>query len=337
MNLLFLTFLYILILLITIFISKKFDFVDCPNKRKVHLNKTLNTSGLALYIFLFFIVSNYEFAYELEEVILLGLLIVACGFLDDQIKLTPGIKLVLLIIPTSYLILKGYSLNDLGQYEILGNINLGKFSFLFTLLACGLLINSYNYIDGIDGLLLGVFSIGIFYFIFLLQNQNIINLLTILLIPVLINLAFNFLPKKNTFKIFMGDSGSLFLGYFMSFLMIILYKFEKIHPAYLIWACWLPVFDFLFVTFYRIKNKKNFYLPDNIHVHHVILNFLNKSHLKTSILIYLINIIIIISGYLVTKNFGKIHSIIYFAFLFFIFLFARNSIFNLKKNKKKLY
>jgi len=335
MSLFFFSIIYILILFSIIFISKKLDLYDYPsNKRKIHSKPTLNTSGVALYVYLLIIVSNNEFSYHLEEIILIGLFVALSGFLDDQKGLSPSLKLMLLLIPGLYLILNGYTLKDLGEYEYFNTINLGKFSLIFTIFAYGLLVNSYNYVDGIDGLLLSTITIGVCYAIFLSQNQNTVEFLKIFLIPIMINTYFNFLPSKSSFKIFGGDCGSLFLGYFMSFLMIYLYIKEKIHPAYLIWMCWYPVYDFLFITIYRIKTKKNLFLADNNHLHHILLNnYFYKSHLKTSMFICLLNITIIILNYNLINYFGKIFSLMLFIILFIIYYLFRFA--QLKKIKIK--
>ena len=67
---------------------------------------------------------------------------------------------------------------------------------------------------------------------------------------------FNIIPHKTSIKFFSGDCGSLFIGFFLSFLTINLYKEFNIHPVYLIWPLWYPVYDFLYVSMNRlIKNK----------------------------------------------------------------------------------
>ena len=71
-----------------------------------------------------------------------------------------------LVIPSLYLILNGVSINNLGNYEIIGVLELGKFKIPFLLLSIGLLINATNYIDGIDGLLLIFFISCLAYYIF---------------------------------------------------------------------------------------------------------------------------------------------------------------------------
>ena len=122
-------------------------------------------------------------------------------------------------------------------------------------MAVGLLINAYNYVDGVDGLLSSLLITTLLYIIFLIDNKNVINLLLLIIIPLAINLIFNLLPAKNGWKIFRRLWKFIF-GIFASFLIIYISKFENIHPAYLIWSCWYPVYDFLYVTSKRLINKR---------------------------------------------------------------------------------
>lgn len=323
--------LYLLIFSIVIFFSKKLEFTDKPNVRKLHKKELINTSGISLYFYLLIIVNSFELSPRLEEVIIYGSIIVICGFVDDRIYLTPGVKLILTLLPVVYLINNGFYLENLGIYEHIGKINLGKFGVIFTILAVSLLIHSYNYIDGVDGLLLLITISNICFGIFLLdtQDENVSKLLIIILIPLIINLIFNILPMTNNFKIFMGDSGSLFIGFFMGFFMIYLYKFKNIHPANIIWISWYPIFDFLFMTIYRISKKLKFYSADNMHFHHVILRIFNNSHLKCTFLISIMNVLIISIGFSVFHYLGKIYSLIAFMLIFLLFILIR--IYTIKK------
>lgn len=322
----FLCILYLCVILFTIFISKKLNFFDVTNFRKLHKEKILNTGGIALYFFYLIILIIYEFSYEIEFVIAIGSIIVLVGFLDDRNNLTPSIKLFFIFGPTLYLILNGFQLYSLGAYEFIGIIKLNKFGLIFTVLACGVLINSINYSDGIDGLATILVLTALLYFNFLLSDKKIELLLYIISIPLLINLIFNFLPNNNPYKLFLGNAGSLFLGFLISFLLIFLFKYKNIHPAFLIWSCWLSIYDFLYVTLYRIKNNKKFFNPDQNHFHHKILIITNKSHLKSCLLITIINLIILIFGYLITMYVGKIFSLLSFILLFFIYTLIRTKL-----------
>lgn len=332
-NTLLICLLYPIILIIIIMLSKKNNFFDMPSSRKVHKNQIPNTSGIALYVMLIYIVLSSETSYDIEYIITTGSIITIVGFLDDRKSLTPGIKLCLLLIPILILVYEGNILTNLGKYEFIGKINLGKFSLIFTILSVGLLINSFNYIDGIDGLLSGITLTAIIFFIFLDNlTSGYISIFLFLIYGLIINLIFNFLPVKSGFKCFMGDTGSLFLGFFISFIMIYLYSKQNIHPSYLIWGVWYPVYDFLSVNILRLMQNKNIFNPDKIHFHHFILEYFKSNHLKSFFILNLLNISVLVTGYFVASEVGKIYSILLFIFLFIFFFTLRKYLFKKYKN-----
>ena len=148
---------YILISSTVIYLSTYLEYFDKPNKRGIHRKPIINTGGLIIYLFFLSIISLSELNYNIELIVSIGFFVCLTGFIDDRINLNPSSKIILVIIPSTYLILNGISISDLGQYEYLGKLELGKFKIPFLLLAIGLLINATNYIDGIDGLLLTFF------------------------------------------------------------------------------------------------------------------------------------------------------------------------------------
>ena len=322
--------LYSLIFLFIFSISKKLEFYDLPNNRKIHNRKIINTGGLIIYLYYLILVNFFEFNHNIELIISIGFFICMAGFIDDRINLRPSIKIILIFTPSIYLIFSGININSLGNYEYIGALYLGKFQLPFLILALGLLINATNYIDGIDGLLLTFFACCLGYYIFLLDDIKTVSLLQILLIPVIINLILNFLPVKSKFKIFSGDSGSLFIGFFISFLTIELYTNFSIHPVFLIWPLWYPVYDFLFVNLKRIVEKKSIFLPDKSHLHHKIFFKFKKNNIKTVSLFFFTNVIVIYFGFLIS-NFSRLFSLTIFVFGFLLYFLIR---FYLDKNEK---
>lgn len=314
---------YLIILLTTIKISKILKFYDIPNSRKDHPNKVLNTSGLTIFIFCIMIVFTNDFSIQINKIFIAGSFVMFIGFIDDRINLKPSIKIILLLFPVAYLIFNGFSLEHLGNYEIVGTIKLGFAGAIFTFMCVGVLLNSYNYIDGIDGLLCSLSIINLSYFLILIEDKSLIILFSLISIGLMINCIFNLLPNKNSFKIFMGDSGSLFIGFLISFFMIYLFKYEDIHPSYLIWSCWIVIYDFLFVTFYRIIKKKKFFVADKIHLHHYLLRFFGNSHFKTTFIINILNLSILIIGYFTAKYFGNIFSLMLFIVLSILYFTIR--------------
>ena len=111
-----LTILYLILLMFTVFISKKLDFYDKPNVRKIHDSKVFNTGGIIIYFFYLIIVNFFEFNHNIELIISIGFFIFMIGFIDDRINLNPSIKIIFIIIPSAYLILSGININNLGNY-----------------------------------------------------------------------------------------------------------------------------------------------------------------------------------------------------------------------------
>ena len=322
---------YILISSSIIYLSTYLGYFDKPSKRGVHRIPTINTGGLILYLFFLSTVSQSELNYNIELIISIGFFICLTGFVDDRINLTPSTKIVLIIIPSIYLILNGISISDLGQYEYLGKLELGKFKIPFLLLAIGLLINATNYIDGIDGLLLIFFLSCLMYYIFLIDDIETINLLKFFVMASFLNLILNLLPSKNKFKVFSGDSGSLFIGFFISFMTIELYSSFSIHPAILIWPLWYPVYDFLFVSINRLINKKSIFKPDNTHLHHFIYKKFNGNIISLLVLFLLVNSSIIFLGYKISEI-SKLLSLSIFVIGFTLFFAVRLIVFKKFKN-----
>jgi len=311
--------------------SKYLGYFDKPNKRGIHKIPTINTGGLIIYLFFLSVISQGEFNYNIELIVSIGFFVCLTGFVDDRINLNPSSKIISLIIPTLYLILNGISISDLGQYEHLGNIELGKFRIPFLLLAIGLLINATNYIDGIDGLLLTFFLSCLIYYIFLIDDIKTINLLKLFVAASFLNLILNLLPSKNKFKVFSGDCGSLFIGFFISFITIDLYNSFNIHPVILIWPLWYPVYDFLFVSINRLKNKKSIFKPDNTHLHHAIIKKFNGNKILPIILFLLSNSLVIFIGYKFSE-FSKLLSLCFFIIGFIFFFIVRSLLFKKFKN-----
>jgi UDP-GlcNAc:undecaprenyl-phosphate GlcNAc-1-phosphate transferase len=322
--------LFPLFMILMILISKKFNLVDKPNYRKIHQNSVVNITGVTIYSFIFFLTFKYEFTLQIEQIIYASSLITIMGFMDDRLDLKPSVKIFFLSIPSGYLILNGFKLDDIGTYEVIGKIELGFIAMSFTFFSALLLINSINYLDGTDGLLIGytMTSLAYFYFLGIKEGENFYIFLIFIYI-LLISLIFNFLKINTGFKSLLGDAGSLFIGFFLSFTIITLYKSFNIHPAFLVWSIWLPIYDFLHVTINRFKNKINVSQPDKTHFHHYVLSNFFGNQIKTFLLINIINIIVIIFGYTICLIFGNLISILCFIFFFIVFFYIKKI---LKKN-----
>ena len=312
-------------------ISYKLNLVDLPNKRKIHLKPTANTGGFAIIISLLFALQALDvFDKTLGLILSIGFLISIVGLIDDKFHLNTGGKLSLQVIPIFYLIVfEGLTLNSIGVYNHF-TLEMGSFKMPFTLLCVLFLTNAFNYFDGMNGTLsfTTISVLAILYF--LVPDQNFQLFLIMILIPISIFLCFNFSLLKLP-KLFLGDSGSLLLGFLISFILIYLANQKFIHPILLAWSIAIFVYEFLSINIIRLKNKQNPFKAGTDHLHHRLFEK-NKSIFLTNFLISLFNIVLFVVGYLSFLFINEIASLILFIILFIIFLTLRNNTF--KKSMK---
>ena len=182
------------------------------------------------------------------------------------------------------------------------------FNYFFITLCIVILINGSNFMDGINGLALGYFLL-IFLFINLnnfnvsiFPQQKIYILIQVLLILFIFNL-FN--------KLFLGDSGSYFLGVFYSFYLIEIYNTNLLSPFYIILLLWYPCFELLFSILRKFNFKKSPMKPDVNHLHQLIfISYKKKGVLKnplhcnnlSSISILIYNFILFYIATIYNKN-----------------------------------
>ena len=319
-------FIYSLVSFLTLFSISKFSynykFLDVPNKRKIHSNPVAYTGGLALCCIYIFSIYLFDFSNQKLDLILsIAFLIGIVGFIDDKYDLNTGGKLSLQIFPIIYLILQeSLTLNQIGDYDYF-KVELGTFSIPFSLLCVIFLINAFNYFDGLDGTL-SFSSVSVLcILIFLTLNNNTHLFLIIIMMPILIFLCFNF-SIFNLPKLFLGDSGSLLLGFIISFTIIYLANQKVVHPILLAFSISIFAYEFLSINLIRIINKKGIFSAGLDHLHHILLKK-NKSLLLTNFLISTMNIIFFIFGYLSFKFINPLASLILFIFFFIIFFIIR--------------
>lgn len=303
-------------------ISIKFEFYDLPDKKKIHTKKITKTAGLAIIpiiiLNLIFLDLNYELFYFM--IFLIG--IILFGFTDDLLNLSALTKLLILFVMLSFFVLEVVSIKSLG-YLFNKNFDLYFFSIPFTILCFLFLINSFNYLDGLDGLLGSLSIVSIVYFTYFSYGELAFFLISII-IYLVIFLFFNMgvLPKQ-----FMGDSGSLGLGFLVSFLATYLTQVESsLEPSFVIWPLAFFVYEFISINLIRIKIKKNIFSRDL----NFIFNIFAKKHgqIISVIMCFLIHLFYCINGIILEKLKLNDFSIILFCIYFIIYLILRIKQFN---------
>ncbi len=306
-------------------ISYKLNFVDLPSKRKIHSKATAYTGGIiisitfliALELFDLFNFSNKN----LNLIISIAFLVSLVGLVDDRYNLNAGGKLSLQTIPIFYLVIfENLALNNIGNYNFF-KLELGAFVIPFTIICVLFLINAFNYFDGLDGNLsfITISILSILYF--LVPDKNFQSFLIIVSIPIIIFLTFNFSIFKLP-KLFLGDNGSLLLGFIISFLLIYLAVENKVHPILLAWSIVIIVYEFLSVNIIRLMKNQDPFKAGQDHLHHI-LYVKTKSVLLTDFFIVLINISLFIIGYLSFLLINNLASLILYIFSFLFYFILR--------------
>lgn len=316
-----------LIQLFFIFILNKFAYslnlLDYPSIRKKHLDATPFIGGIAItFTYCFIIFINQTNIYNLNIIILCSLLLSLIGLIDDKFDINPISKLFLQSLPVYILINNNIYLQDIGYYENFGFFELGAYGKYFTFLSCLLIMNAFNYSDGVDGLLSTLFLNIFFSFIvlcILFNEKEMIEYFIYLIIPIAIFLLFNF-STFNLPKVFLGDSGSLALGFITGFTMIVLYNENKIHASILVWPVAFIVYEFLSTNLLRFYKKKNLFQSGTDHIHYQISKKFKLKTLGINFYLNLLNLFITVVGFTIYFIFGSFYSLMCFVFIFLIYL-----------------
>jgi UDP-GlcNAc:undecaprenyl-phosphate GlcNAc-1-phosphate transferase len=308
-----------------IIIFRKFKLLDIPNKRKLHKIGIPFCGGICIGVCL--LISIIVFEYEdnfLNLIVVYAFLMAVMGLIDDGFKINVGSKLIFQILPIFILIFYyNIKIEDIGDYNFIGKIELGSFSNLFTIFCVYLIINSTNYLDGADGTLALNIILSLISLIFILNNASLdlTKFIFILFLFLSIFLLFN-LEIFNLPKLFLGDSGSLMLGFVISFLIIYVYLRYNIHPSLLCWILAFYVYEFLAVNIIRLKKKISIFKAGKDHIHHILINKF-KSISKTNLIILSFNFFLISFGNLIYRFSNELTSLISFILFFFVYLIIR--------------
>lgn len=323
-------------------ISYKKQLMDVPGERSSHISKVPTLGGVALFFGI--VVSTSIFATDLGvnySFFLSAITILFfIGLMDDLLVVAPDKKLYGQIISTTLIIFgSGIMINSFsglfGIYQIPYWLGVVLTLFVFIVL-----INAYNLIDGIDGLASGVGIIISLCFVFIFYRifDYSIGILAVSTIAVL--LGFVRYNLSNKFKIFMGDTGSMVVGFILTFMAIrFLYVSEnsnlglKTGPVLLLFIFVIPILDTITVFTIRILKGKHPLKPDKNHLHHQVLK-LGFNHIQTSIFLVLINIIFVLVAYYF-RNIEINKLFLIFVILSFSFVFSLRYIVN-KKLKNKI-
>ncbi|CDE98478.1 undecaprenyl-phosphate N-acetylglucosaminyl 1-phosphate transferase [Clostridium sp. CAG:628] len=317
-------------------ISKNMNIMDIPNERSVHKKPTPLLGGIAIFLsFLFGFILFGNQNPLMISILIASFLILLLGIFDDIKPIKARYKFVIHILVALIVVFYGgLKLTHVDIFSL--SLNFKWMSPYITILIIVGIINAVNLIDGLDGLCAGISSIyfltiGVIALILNKFNGLDIILSFIMLGATLGFLVFNYPPAK----IFMGDTGSTFLGLMISVIMLLGFKTVTLTSLLIpLVLLILPITDTLFAIIRRALNKKPIGQADKEHIHHQLLKHLSTR--KTILVIYVVDLIFSVVSifYAIGK---KKEMIIFYILLMFILLylvFKTNVIFKKKENKK---
>jgi UDP-GlcNAc:undecaprenyl-phosphate/decaprenyl-phosphate GlcNAc-1-phosphate transferase len=313
------------------------DAMDKPNDRKVHTKVMPRLGGLG--IFLGFILGYMLFSkqsVQMNAILIGSFLIVLTGVMDDIKPLNAITKLMGQILASLVItVYGGILLNEISAFGIY--ISFGIFTYPLTILFILAIINSINLIDGLDGLASGISSIffltiGVIAFI----TNNVYGLDVVLAFIMLGStlgfLVHNFHPAK----IFLGDTGSMFLGFIIAVISLLGFKNVTLSSFVIpVLILAVPILDTLFAIIRRILKKQSLSTPDKQHLHHQLLN-MNLGHRNTVIVIYIIDLLFAAASIIYVLKDPELGIIIYVVLLVIVIwvVSSTNIVFDKYKTKK---
>ena len=251
-------------------IAPRLSLIDVPNERSSHKKITPRGAGLVFGFIYFMGILFYDISIfsDIKYTLLAILIIYICGILDDIYTLSSKQKLLFIIIASVIVYFDGYQITNIGTFFNV-SVNLGYFALPFTLFAIVAFTNAVNLSDGLDGLAGSISAIilSAIFVIGFINNDNTLMVWSALLISVILAfLILNWHPAK----VFMGDSGSLLLGFIIAILSV--KALQYVNPVSILFLVAVPILDTLVVFRRRIQRGMSPFTADKNHLHHILNN-----------------------------------------------------------------
>ena len=283
--------------------ARRLGLVDDPCHRKRHEGVVPLTGGLAMFIaFLTAALLNTGYLADYLSLLVGMTVLLFVGLLDDLIDLRAAIKLTIqMAVATLVVTLGGLEIYHLGPIfgSAYGNVGLGYFSTPFTVLCIVFVINVINMTDGVDGLAggIGVIVLSLLAFAGSLNGAAPVLVMMSLLLAtatagfLLWNMRF---PFRNKAAAFMGDAGSMMLGFAIAWLAIAMATTPgtTVYPITIAWILLIPCMDTLAVSVRRISLGRSPMNPDRTHLHHII----QRCHFSVTATVAIIHLMVLASG-----------------------------------------
>lgn len=303
--------------------APKIGLVDVPNGRSSHTNHIPSGAGIGFYLAVAIVLPIFYFDTVLMNswTCLAVLLVFIVGVLDDHHDTSPNTKFIVLILSTLLLSLDGVIIDNVGTFFGV-NIALGWFALPFTMFAIVGFTNALNLLDGLDGLAatVSIVILGSFFAVGYMNDDFFMMVASMAFISTLLAfLVFNWHPAS----IFMGDSGSLTLGFVISVLAV--KSLDYLPTVSILFITAIPILDTLIVMIRRKLNGRSAFSADRCHFHHILRHFFAEDTRKTVLFLGVLQAIYSLTGLQLDKNMDEGFLLILFGFnivLLYMFLAA---------------
>ncbi len=271
-------------------VAQRTGLVDKPNERKHHTGQIPLVGGISVFVTMLLALL------WLPELLTLPYLYMGCalalvivGAIDDRYDISFKLRLAIqALVSIAMIVLGERSLHNLGYLMGSEALQIPELaSYVLTVVAVIGAINAFNMVDGIDGLLGGLASVTfggvglLFYWHGMANFALFCALLVTAMLPyIMLNLGF---PFGKRFKVFMGDAGSIFIGFTVIWLLIVASQGERataIRPVTALWLIALPLMDMVCIMIRRIRKGQSPFKPDREHLHHICQRLGLSSHMS---------------------------------------------------------
>lgn len=309
-------------------VANKLSLVDKPNDRKNHQNVTPVIGGICIFLacgIASFVFGNIQ-SQDIRSLVVAASLFLCLGVLDDLFDFKASIKLMTQVtFSFVFIVSTGLQISSIGYpFGLTNSFELGFLSTPFTLLAVIGLTNAVNMIDGCDGLAASLITLALLALLYFGSSHFVLAkqiVLLMLVTSVMTFLLFNF-SNNPARKVFLGDGGSLFLGFVVSvFLVNFAEGNETYSPSIVLWFVAVPVFDFCAVVVRRLLLQRKIMSADRSHIHHYLLSF-GLSHFQTTVVVLLTAIALLCLGIFLEANYPSLSQFTFIG-LFMAYLLFR--------------
>ena len=282
--------------------AERMRLVDHPGGRKPHEGVIPLTGGLAIFGgFCFGLLLVDDSIRPFASLVVGMAVMLVTGLVDDLVDISASAKLSAQVLAAVLMVSWGeVQIESLGTLVGVKPIVLGEWAIPFTVLCVLVLVNAVNMADGTDGLAGGLVAVALAMFMAVGAlggaGRPVMAVIAILLVAVVAFLLYNIRhPGRCKARIFLGDSGSLMLGFALAWLAVYLSQSPRgvqVYPVTIAWILVLPVLDVLTLYLRRILRGRSPFSADREHLHHVLL----RSGFGPAVTVWLLLLIMAVCG-----------------------------------------